>query len=318
MTWTARYPAIVQAALRLPATHFVMDGEGVVEGEGGIGDFKLLHFRKHDRRCQLIAFDLLLLGALDLKAMPLVMRKDLLAELLEGSTGGVVYADHMEGGDGAAMYEFACRMGLEGMSPSVATSPTRPAPATTGSRSRIRMRRGRLGWLSELIVLYRLLDLAGIAPVTLNPGRSSSCGNCATCAMALPQRGQASGAASDVMSVAAVAVFRTSAPASGRMANVETFDQGLPLPQLEFVIVGEFQRALDRFLRRRGLEIMRADEIPIAPHEECERPASSLSLDTSSEEGTPPPVKTGSRSRRREPTYHAAQPRGWPAGSMLC
>jgi len=28
--WTARYPAIVQAALRLPAKHFVMDGEGVV------------------------------------------------------------------------------------------------------------------------------------------------------------------------------------------------------------------------------------------------------------------------------------------------
>jgi len=145
--WTARYPAIVQAALRLPAKHFMMDGEGVVEGEGGIGDFKLLQSRKHDRRCQLIAFDLLLLGALDLKAMPLEMRKVLLAELLEGSTGGVVYADHMEGGDGAAMYQFACRMGLEGI-----VSKRRDKPYTSGSRALLPRRHvGRgCGFVSDI------------------------------------------------------------------------------------------------------------------------------------------------------------------------
>jgi bifunctional non-homologous end joining protein LigD len=59
--------------------------------------------------------------------MPLEMRKDLLAQLLEGSTGGVVYAEHMEGGDGAAMFEFACRMGLEGI-----VSKRRDKPYTSG------------------------------------------------------------------------------------------------------------------------------------------------------------------------------------------
>ena len=112
--WTARYPAIVAAALRLPAKHFVMDGEGIVEGEGGIGDFKLLHSRKHDRRCQLIAFDLVQLGALDLLSMPLEMRKDLLAELLDGLSAGIVYSEHLDG-DGVAVFAAACRMGLEGI-----------------------------------------------------------------------------------------------------------------------------------------------------------------------------------------------------------
>lgn len=113
--WTRRYPAIVAAALRLPAQHFVLDGEGVVEGESGIADFALLRSRKHDRRCQLIAFDLLQLNALDLKAMPLEMRKGLLEELLEGRTGGIAYAEHMDGADGAGMFAFACKLGLEGI-----------------------------------------------------------------------------------------------------------------------------------------------------------------------------------------------------------
>ncbi len=113
--WTARYPAIVQAALRLPAEHFVLDGEGVVEGDGGIGDFKLLHSRKHDRRCQLIAFDLMQVGGRDLLPLPLEMRKGLLAELLDGAAGGIVYADHLEGREGIPMFEAACKMGLEGI-----------------------------------------------------------------------------------------------------------------------------------------------------------------------------------------------------------
>jgi hypothetical protein len=33
----------------------------------------------------------------NLKSLPLEMRKSLLAELLQGSAGGIVYADHMEG-----------------------------------------------------------------------------------------------------------------------------------------------------------------------------------------------------------------------------
>lgn len=124
--WSERYPAIVAAARRLPSKRFVIDGEGVVEGEGGIADFALLHSRQHDKRCYLIGFDLLQLGSRDLRALPLSMRKDLLAKLLEGSAGGIVYSEHLEG-DGADVFAAACGMGLEGI-----VSKRRDRPYTSG------------------------------------------------------------------------------------------------------------------------------------------------------------------------------------------
>jgi bifunctional non-homologous end joining protein LigD len=86
-----------------------------VEGDGGIADFQQLHSRKHDRGCYLIAFDLLELGDRDLRPLPLEMRKQLLAHLLQGSTSGIVYAEHFEGPAGAAVFEATCQMGLEGI-----------------------------------------------------------------------------------------------------------------------------------------------------------------------------------------------------------
>lgn len=113
--WTIRYPAIATAARELAVQRFVIDGEGVLEGDGGVADFKLLHSRKHDRRCYLFAFDLLELGDRDLRPLPLEMRKQLLAHLLQGSTSGIVYAEHFERPSGAAAFDAACKMGLEGI-----------------------------------------------------------------------------------------------------------------------------------------------------------------------------------------------------------
>jgi ATP-dependent DNA ligase len=112
--WTERYPAIVAGALRLRARCFTIDGEGVVEGEGGISDFALLHSRQHDRRCYLIGFDLLEAGGEDIRALPLQIRKGRLAQLLRTSESGIVYSEHVDG-DGAVMFQAACRMGLEGI-----------------------------------------------------------------------------------------------------------------------------------------------------------------------------------------------------------
>ena len=50
---------VVAAARRLPSMRFVIGGEGVVESEGGVADFAMLHYRQHDKECQLIGFDLL-------------------------------------------------------------------------------------------------------------------------------------------------------------------------------------------------------------------------------------------------------------------
>jgi bifunctional non-homologous end joining protein LigD len=126
MTGPTAILQLLLAALRLPSRGFVIDGEGVVEGEGGVTDFALLHSRQHDARGYLIGFDLLQLGSKDLRTLPLSMRKDLLAKLLEGSTGGIVYSEHLEG-DGDGVFAAACRMGLEGI-----VSKRRDRPYTSG------------------------------------------------------------------------------------------------------------------------------------------------------------------------------------------
>jgi ATP-dependent DNA ligase len=46
--WTARYPRIVEAALRNRQSSFVIDGEAVLLGVDGVSDFNGLHSRRHD------------------------------------------------------------------------------------------------------------------------------------------------------------------------------------------------------------------------------------------------------------------------------
>ena len=62
--WTARYPLIVEAALKNRTTNFVLDGEAVLLGVDGISDFNGLHSRRHDDEVQLYAFDVLALARL--------------------------------------------------------------------------------------------------------------------------------------------------------------------------------------------------------------------------------------------------------------
>jgi bifunctional non-homologous end joining protein LigD len=57
--WSDRYPLIVQAALRLRKTSFVIDGEAVALGSEGISDFDALHGGKRNADVRLYAFDLL-------------------------------------------------------------------------------------------------------------------------------------------------------------------------------------------------------------------------------------------------------------------
>src|SRR6476646_341904 len=79
--WTARYPLIVEAALRNRQTSFVIDGEAVLLGVDGISDFNGLHSRRHDDEVQLYAFDILSLEGDDLRSLALHLRKTNLARL---------------------------------------------------------------------------------------------------------------------------------------------------------------------------------------------------------------------------------------------
>jgi bifunctional non-homologous end joining protein LigD len=110
---TERFPRIVEAALRIRAKSFYLDGEGVVCRDDGVAVFDKLHSKAFDHDCFLYGFDLLELDGEDWRARTLGERKAQLRRLLRNHKSGIVYNEHLEG-DGAAIFEQACLMGLEG------------------------------------------------------------------------------------------------------------------------------------------------------------------------------------------------------------
>jgi bifunctional non-homologous end joining protein LigD len=113
--WTARYPLIVQAALRNKASSFVIDGEAVLLGVDGISDFNGLHSRRHDDEVQLYAFDILALEGDDLRSLPLHLRKTNLARLLARRPEGIFVSDFEQGEIGPDLFLQTCKFGLEGL-----------------------------------------------------------------------------------------------------------------------------------------------------------------------------------------------------------
>jgi ATP-dependent DNA ligase len=128
--WTDRFPLIVEAAGRLRATLFVLDGEGVILRPDGVSDFDRLHSRGHDGEVQLLGFDLLELDGTDLRSELLMHRKATLASLLRCSRDGIQCIEHIDAVDGRIVFEHACKLGLEGI-----VSKRRDAPYQHG-RSR--------------------------------------------------------------------------------------------------------------------------------------------------------------------------------------
>ncbi len=132
---SAAFPEIARAVARLPYETLVLDGEVVVLDEEGRPSFKRLQKRARlGRRADIerasletpavfFAFDLLALGGLDLRPLPLSARKSALERLLP-SVGPVRYADHVEG-DGEGFFAAAREMGLEGIVCKRADSPYR-------------------------------------------------------------------------------------------------------------------------------------------------------------------------------------------------
>ena len=113
--WTDRYPLIVEAALRIRVSSFVLDGEAVVLGVDGSSDFDGLHSRQHNDEVRFYAFDVLTSDGDDLRKLPLSMRKASLARLLARRVDGIFLADYEKGDIGPDLFRHACLMGLEGL-----------------------------------------------------------------------------------------------------------------------------------------------------------------------------------------------------------
>ncbi|KKB10973.1 ATP-dependent DNA ligase [Devosia geojensis] len=131
LDWTKRYGDLPKVFGDLPCRQALIDGEIVVLDEKGISRFGMLQDALGSgdtNRLVFYAFDLLHLDGWDLRAVPLVKRKGLLAQLLSGAvtpSSAIQYSDHVEG-DGEALYEQVSELGLEGIVSKRADSPYLP------------------------------------------------------------------------------------------------------------------------------------------------------------------------------------------------
>jgi hypothetical protein len=138
----------------------VIDGEVVILDDEGRAVFDLLQ-QGHRIKPEaiLFAFDLLELDGQDLKREPLFTRKATLLSLLKGAPHGILYNEHMDG-DGAMIFEHACKLGCEGIVSKRADSPYRSTGRGTGlrpsHRRRLRCRKSapRIG-ISDRVLFSR-------------------------------------------------------------------------------------------------------------------------------------------------------------------
>jgi bifunctional non-homologous end joining protein LigD len=118
--WSARLASLRAPVASLKTHAAILDGEVVVQREGGATDFNELEREISKKggspRLVFYVFDLLHLDGLDLRRAPLIDRKAVLADLLATLDPGepVKFSEHLET-DGAAMRQRACEMGLEGI-----------------------------------------------------------------------------------------------------------------------------------------------------------------------------------------------------------
>jgi bifunctional non-homologous end joining protein LigD len=128
LDWTDQFAPIADEAKSLRAQDAIVDGEVVVLGNTGKPDFQALRRelgKRHSEKLTYYAFDLLWLNGRDLRKMPLIERKRLLQTLLSDASARLIYVEFFEG-DGATIYQHACRMGLKGIVSKRADSIYRP------------------------------------------------------------------------------------------------------------------------------------------------------------------------------------------------
>jgi hypothetical protein len=116
LDWTAKYPATTAAFAKLPVKTAYIDGELCGVRGDGVTSFELMQQASDAGYGGLVyfAFDLIELDGEDVARLPLLERKERLAQLLKEPPAGIVYSEH-DGGDGEAFRRAACQHGLEGV-----------------------------------------------------------------------------------------------------------------------------------------------------------------------------------------------------------
>ena len=126
LDWTHRMPEIARAAEQLPVKAALLDGEVVVLEPSGQTSFAALQARfREDKTERLLyfAFDLLHLDGHNLRHLPLIRRKDILAGLLKGSDeDAVIRLSESFHVSGEEMFSKACQLHAEGIVSKLAAS----------------------------------------------------------------------------------------------------------------------------------------------------------------------------------------------------
>lgn len=148
--WSDRYPAIVDAARRIKAQSFMIDGEAIVARPDGVSDFAALHSRRHDKDATMVAFDIIELRGQNVAVETLAQRKRRLHGLIQHERGGIILNEHMVQ-DGAKVFSLACKMGLEGIVSKRLDAPYRSGPSKTWLKTKNPMseavlREGTVAW----------------------------------------------------------------------------------------------------------------------------------------------------------------------------
>jgi ATP-dependent DNA ligase len=124
--WADRFPAIVDAALRIKASSFLIDGEAVIARDDGTPDFHALRSKRGGQEAVLYAFDLIEHDGDDLRDLPLIERKRRLAKLIgRGKRRAIRFIEHLTG-DGPTVFEHVCARGWRASSQSGSTRPIAP------------------------------------------------------------------------------------------------------------------------------------------------------------------------------------------------
>lgn len=119
LDWTDRFSALVAPLRQLGLTSAVLDGEVVVQDASGASNFvALVEALKAGRSGDMVyyLFDVMHLEGVDVTGATLLDRKQLLETVLARApdSGPLRFSQHMEC-DAQAMFDEACRLGLEGI-----------------------------------------------------------------------------------------------------------------------------------------------------------------------------------------------------------
>jgi bifunctional non-homologous end joining protein LigD len=115
--WSDKYGWVINACQKFKCQSALIDGEIIVQDKNGLSDFAALRaaIDGAPHRLVMFAFDLLWLDGEDLRRLPLIERREKLHRLLpKDSRCAIQFSEHWEG-SGAALFEKACALGLEGI-----------------------------------------------------------------------------------------------------------------------------------------------------------------------------------------------------------